>query len=307
MKPKRKTGYQAILFLTVFCALIVERPALAQGNQLRLEMFVPAYGGSCQPGSPNVLAGSMFDLSLANTADQPLEPLRVGWPQGYVLEASLDLTQNQPFIPIPGLIERFSPRPFFTFDNLLNERKLLLGDSGHVRRQGLNKRHFAMQVPADLVGHTVTIRAFYRRGDINVYSKPQSFTSAISIIAPCDRADTARIVASWLFVAWASNDSDRVIALADSMLACNLSDAVAWNYAYTTALRLTYYNKALAYLDRMFQDFGVVDVNEKAGTAGVPRLNRDSPRDSLQQQLYERQRNGLLRQIARDEQQRQQK
>jgi hypothetical protein len=96
---------------------------------------------------------------------------------------------------------------------------------------------------------------------------------------------------------------DRVIALADSMLACNLSDAIAWNYAYTTALRLAQYNKALAYLDRMFQDFGVIDVNEKAGSAEVPRLSRDSPRDPLQQQLYERQRNELLQVIAREEQQ----
>jgi hypothetical protein len=305
MKPKRETRYQTILFLIVFFALNLERPGLAQGKMsiLLLEGFVPAYGGSCQSGYPNVLAGSMFDLSLINTADEPLELLQRGWPEGYSLEAALDLPQDQPFNATPDLIEKLSPTPFLTFDNLFNERKLLLGDSSHVRKRGLNKKHFAIHVPADLVGHTVTIRALFHHGGLSLQSTPERGNLPISIIAPCDRADTARIVGSWVFVAWASNDSNRVITLADSMLACNLSDAIAWNYAHTTALRLAQFNKALAYLDRMYQDFGVTDVNEKVGSAGVPRVNHDGPRDPLQQQLYERQRNELLQVIAREEQQ----
>jgi hypothetical protein len=114
-------------------------------------------------------------------------------------------------------------------------------------------------------------------------------------------------VASRLFVAWASNDSDRVIVLADSMLACDLSDAIAWNYARTTALRLGQFEKALAYLDRMYQDFGVTSVNAEAGTSLVPRLNRNGLRSLQQQQLYESQRNELLQVIAREEQQQPQK
>jgi hypothetical protein len=293
----------AILFVLVFFSLIVNNPSIAQDHALVLTQFVPAFGGSCQAGSPNVLAGSMFTLRLRNTADKSLRRLTPGWPGGYNLEAALDLPGGQPFAPTPGLIERLRPTPFFTLDNVYEERKLLSGDSAQVSWDRLNAKRFALQIPSDLAGHTVKIRASYRRGDVSIQTRPDHLDQPISIVAPCDRADTARIVASWLFVAWASNDTDRVIALADLMLACNLSDAIAWNYAYTTALRLTHYNKALAYLDRMFQDFGVTSVDEQAGTGAVPRLNRDGTRETLQQQLYERQRNGLLRQIARDEQQ----
>jgi hypothetical protein len=249
----------------------------------------------------------MFTLHLRNTADTPLRRLSPGWPEGYALEAALDLPSGQTFAPTPGLIDRLTPTPFFTFDNLYQERKLLLGDSAHVYRSNLNVKNFAIHIPDDLAGHTVTIRALYRHGDMDLETRPPTQDQLISVIAPCDKADTARIVASRLFVAWASNDSDRVITLADSMLACDLSDAIAWNYARTTALRLGQYEKALAYLDRMYQDFGVASVEAEAGTDAVPRLNRNGPRDPQKQQVYERQRNELLQVIAREEQQQPQK
>ena len=306
MKPKSRTRYQTILFMAVLFAVSLGRPSIAQDHALVLSQFVPAFGGSCQAGSPNVLAGSIFTLHLRNTADTPLRRLSPGWPEGYTLEAALDLPSGQSFSPTPGLIDRLTPTSFFTFDNLYQERKLLLGDSVHVYKSNLNVKNFAVHIPSDLAGHTVTIRALYHHGDINLQTKPD-WDEPVSIIAPCDRADTARIVASRLFVAWASNDSDRVITLADSMLACDLSDAIAWNYARTTALRLGQYEKALAYLDRMYQDFGVTSLNEEAGTSLVPRLNRNGPRDPLQRQLYEGQRSMLLQVIAREEQQEPQK
>ena len=302
MKPKSHIRYRAMLLPLALIALIIGA-ASAQGQKLVPNLFVPAWGGSCQAGFPNVLAGSMFTLHLRNTADRSLRRLAPGWPEGYTLEAALDLPGGQPFVSTPGLIERFRPTPFLTLDDLNEERKLLSGDSAHVNWDHLNAKRFALQFPSDLAGHTVKFRASYRRGDVNIQTRPDALDQPISIIAPCDRADTARIVASWLFVAWASNDTDRVIALADSMLAHDLSDAIAWNYAYTTALRMRYHYKALSYLERMFQDFGVTDVNEKVGSDSVPRLNRDGPRDAVQQQHYERYRNGLLRQIAREEQQ----
>jgi hypothetical protein len=293
-----------ILLALVFFTPFISKHSVAQGHKLVLESVVPAYGGSCKPG---VLAGSMFTLHLRNTADRLLRKLSPGWPEGYTLEAALDLQSGQPFAPTPGLIERFQPTPFFTLNNLHQESKLLSGDSAHVQKSDLNKKNFAIRIPSDLAGHTVTIHAFYHHGDVNLETKPYPQEQPISIIAPCDRADTARIVASWVFAAWASNDTDRVIALADSMLACDLSDAIAWNYAYTTALRLELYEKALAYFERMYQDFGVTNVDDKLGSASVPKLNRDGPRDPVQQQRYERYRNGLLRQIAREEQQQPQK
>jgi hypothetical protein len=126
VKPETKIRCQTILFLIVFFALNLERPALAQSNKLVLQRFVPAYGGSCQSGYPNVLAGSMFTLHLRNTADRPLKRLSPGWPEGYTLEAALDLPSGQSFAPTPGLIDRLTLTPFYTFDNLYQERKLLL-------------------------------------------------------------------------------------------------------------------------------------------------------------------------------------
>jgi len=270
---------------------------MAQEHKLRLGTVMHQYGSSCGSG---LVAGSILILELSNTADQPLESPWAGWPEGYVLEAALDLPPGEPFVPTPGLIERLSPESFFDLVNLDNIRRLVDGDTQSVRRRGLNAKHFAMQSFADLAGHTVTIRALFRRGKL----KLQDQLRPISIVAPCDRADTARIAASRIFFAWVSQDWERVIILADSMLAGDLSDPIAWYYALPTAERLApekkeYYSRALAYLDRMYQDFGVVSIDWEFG---VPRWNRDGPRDPRKQEAYERQRDQLLRLIPKEDQ-----
>jgi hypothetical protein len=290
----------SVLFLFALFALFVGRPVLAQKHKLRLGTVMHQYGSSCGSG---LIAGSVLILEVRNTADQPLESPRAGWPEGYVLEAALDLPPGEPFVPTSGLIERLSPEPFFDLINLDRIRRLEDGDTQSVDRRALNAKHFAMQSFADLAGHTLTIRALFRRDSVEL----QDELGHISIVAPCDRADTARIAASRVFFAWVSKDWDGVIVLADSMLARDLSNPIAWEYALPTAVRMApekkeYYARAVAYLDRMYQDYGVVSID---WTFGVPRWDRGGPRDPRKQEAYERQRDALLRLIAKEDQKQQ--
>jgi hypothetical protein len=283
--------------LALLAFLIVSSAMAADSGRLILSyLFVPEYGGSCDPGAFKVLAGSSATLELGNSADRPRERLKPGWPEGYVLEAALDLVKGQPFVVTPGLMERLRAIPYFTAIQRTNEEALR--DGGPVNVWDLNKKHFALHIPSDLAGHTLTIRALYRRGSVDLHSKP---TKPIFIVAPCDQSDSARTLASKIYEAWEGEDHAGAIMLADSMLSLGWSDAAGWYDALSSATLLDQYDKAINYLDRLFQDYGVAHV--WGGTSNPLQVNRQAPRDPDEQRLYERKRNDLLRAKAEQEQQ----
>jgi hypothetical protein len=226
------------------------------------------------------------------------EPLKEGWPEGYVLEAALDLPAGQLFMGTSGLMEQLLPTPFWNSSNRAAQNALLTGE-GTVHLGDLNLKEFKLTIPEDLAGHSLTFRARYQGEGLSLVSKP---LGPVTIISPCDQSDTARVVASQIYAAVKMLRYSQAVALADSMLAHGLTDAQGWTWAETAARGAARFDKAIMYLDRLYEDFGVI-------SAVFPeepvRLNRGGPRDPAEQAAYEQKRNNLLQAKTEQEQQQQ--
>lgn len=284
---------RSLLFLRYAClpivSFMVSATAIANEPRLGISTHTLAWGGSCDPGIAKVIAGSRFFIRVDNTADQPAQALIPGWPDGYILEAALDLPDQQPFTPTPGLIDRLQPARYLSIVNQMYEKDVLERRTSSVDLLGLNSKDFVLRIPSDLSGHTLTFRARFERNGLKLTS---NLVGSISIIAPCDQNDTARIIATQIYEAWDMLDYRRAVAIADSMLETGLSDAAGWDWAESAARGCGEIDKAIAYLDRLFEDFGVVEVYDPSNP---PRLNRHGPRNSEMQSAYEYMRNSLLR------------
>ena len=276
-------------------ALSEDRPMTIGGDAM-------LWGGSCEQGFLRILAGSRYFLTVDNRLDRPLHALVPGWPEGYALEAALDLASGQPFIATPGLMERLEPTRLLSDVNQLYQRRLAEHTDAIIDSRGLNLKEFVITIPWDLAGHTLTFRALYQRDMVRLES-PSSRT--IKIIPPCDRSDSARVVASRIYEAWLSMNCMLGVTIADSMLDCDLSDPAGWEWALSCASSCGQYDKAIIYLDRLYQDYGTHGAG--LDPANPPPLNRDGTRDPQKQAYYERLRNTLLQSKAEQEQQQQQK
>jgi hypothetical protein len=222
-----------------------------------------------------------------------------GWPAGYTLEAALDLAPGQEFTPTAGLSERLRPMPFLSVINRLYNHSLQVHTFNRADLEELNLKHFALHIPVDLAGHTLTLRARYTGNGASLTS---GITGPIKLIAPCDQNDRARIESIRLFEAWLSGDNERTLEIADSMLTNGLSDAQGWVTAQSAAWSLNRPDKVLNYLERMYEDFRQLTV--ELGTATPPRFNPQMPPDPKIQQEYEHRRSNLLEAITRQQQQR---
>jgi hypothetical protein len=296
MRMRFRFPYRYALLL--LAAVGVPEALLAGTPHMSLHGLAMVWGGSCDEGVAKILAGSRYFLTVTNSSDEPRQPRTPGWPEGYVLEAALDLPYGQPFVPVAGLVERLAPRPYLSSANLGPQYSLLTGD-GDVNLLELNQKEFVLTIPSDLAGHTLTFRARYRRGAIDLQSKT---SGPITVVPACDRSDTARIVATRIFEARQAEDHMRAMEIADSMLACNLSDVVGWKYAEISAVAAHQYDKALSYLERRFQDVGMVWV--RTGSAYPTQLNRQAARDPEVLAKYQRARDDLLKAKAKYDQQR---
>jgi hypothetical protein len=279
--------------------MLVFLPGAIMAKVPRLEIIdhTLAWGGSCEPGFHKLIAGSRLFAHVYNTADQSEQMLIPGWPEGYLLEAALDLPNGKTFIATPGLIERLEPTRYLSTANRASEKDLLEHRTPYVDYRHLNTKEFVLHIPQDAVAHTLTFRARYQLADINLESAP---IGPILILAPCDRSDTARIVATRIYEARQMFDYRRAINIADSMLAVGLSDASGWELAIGAAVGCYEYEKAVAYLDRMYEDFGVL---ETPYPTHPPRLNPQGPRDPEIQAAYQEQRAMLLQEKTNNEKQ----
>jgi len=260
------------------------------------------WGGSCEPGFPKIIAGSHIFLRVSNGSDRSALPLISGWPDGYILETALDLSDDQPFIPTPGLIETMEPIRILSQLNLSADGDLRQNPATFWNFEDLNAKDFVLKIPASLAGHTVKFRAIYQKAELDLVSFA---SNAISIIAPCDRSDTARSIATQIYEAWELRNYRRAMAIADSMLAYDLSDAAGWAWAMSAANGAREYDKAISYLDRMYEDYGVTAV--LLNSSHPPRLNRLGSRTREAQEEYEMGRSRLLQMKGIDENQQQQK
>jgi hypothetical protein len=291
-----------VLTLLVSAVLAISQSAWGQESPLHIGGNTIAWGGSCQPGFPNIIAGSRYFVTIINVLDLSPPPLVPGWPQGYVMEAALDLPEGRPFVATTGLIEQLNPVRYLSDLNLTKESDILQGrHSANSSMTGLNGKEFFLDIPAGLAGHTLTLQARYSRDSVNLQSNTPR---PITIIAPCSRSDTARILATFIYAAFRVGEYARVLEIADSMLANNLSDAAAWTYANGSAKAIQRYDKALIYLDQLYNDFGRMGPGDKLNP---PQLNREGPRSRDMQESYAKTRQGLLRLQAQHEQQQQHK
>ncbi|RPH92981.1 hypothetical protein EHM69_11535 [candidate division KSB1 bacterium] len=284
-----------MLFIFLFLPAVV----LAKKPKLILVGHAMAWGASCENGYLTIPAGSRYFLRAVNTVDTVAHPLISDWPEGYVLEAALGLPTGQPFVATPGLIDRMEPKRILSQLNRSSAEGLRQNPAAFWDYEDLNAKDFMLTIPADLGGHEVKFRAIYREGGSDLFAKP---TEPISIVTPCDRWDTARVVATRIYEAWETGDYPRIIELADSMLACSLSDVVGWSFAINIARAREQYDKALSYWERSFRDFG--DVKAEFGMTISPRPDPATMRDSS---TYLRVRDNFLRSKIEHEQQQQQK
>jgi hypothetical protein len=294
----------SVLFLFAVLILIFNRTAKAEKGEISgFSCFVSVYGGSCEPGFPNVLAGSSIQCFMYSTVDQELLPLKHGWPEGYTLEASLDPhleaeleTTPSSFNITPGLIEKLMPVPYWDYDNKIYNDYLLKGELARVNKRELNRKCFMLSIPPDLAGHTIAIRCRYNKNGITAVS---NVSDRYRIIAPCSTIDSARIVGSFIHAAREMEEYERGVFLADSILSRGWTDASAWFEATVCASRSNQYAKELVYLDKLYNDFGVLEAG--FGTSKPPKLDIGGPRNGERTRRYLEHRNYLLRVIAEQE------
>jgi hypothetical protein len=251
----------------------------------------PIYGGDCYEEPANVLAGSMLLASVQNTTDESGTELVEIWPAGYTLEAALDLTKGEPFVETPGLIDRLQPARFISVTNQYEKICLDAGVEG-ISLYLLNLKHFAMQIPADLAGHTLNLRARYTGMGVSLVSNT---SHTFHIIPPCTVNDEASILSSRIYAKYFSGDDAEAILLADSMLELGWSNAVGWFDAMISARNNGNYEKQLLYLDRLYLDYGLADMIRPSN----PRLPRivDGNYDPEQQNHYNRVREVIIQAI----------
>jgi hypothetical protein len=296
MRTRQYEATNAVIILIgalcIFCASsALSEEVIFYGNYL-----FPVQGGSCEPGQDKILAGSLITVLFENRMDELAEPRKPGWPEGYSLEATLDLEYDKEFIPTPGLIERMNPQLYINGVNQANE--LMLDHlSDKVNLSSFNRKYFMVQIPRDLAGHSLSIRARYRVG-ADITSRP---TSPVEIIAPCNKIDEARIIGSRMYIMRQTEGCESTLALADSMLGAGLADAMALQIARQCASGAKKYEKSLEYLDRMYEDFGVVDV--MLFTSEPPVYCRGEQPESWAQQAYENRRTELMILISNQKQQ----
>jgi hypothetical protein len=290
-------------FVALVALLVVTMNEPAEAEDLRpymtLETKVLALGGSCEPEFLNLLAGSSFGISLRNSEDQPRTRLRNGWPEGYSLEATLDLTANQTFKPVPGLAEQLRPVTYHDRGNVEND-SALAENADWMRLQALNRKHFMLHIPRDLIGHTLAIRAHYVRNGVDLYSNA---CQTLKIIALCNVDDSARVMASLIYEAWDELNYERAIELSDSMLSIGWSDAGAWDIAMSSADRLGLYERELVYLERMFTDFRCTDV--RFGATYKPQKCGETQPTAEWRQRYEERNRWLQEKITETRQEEQ--
>lgn len=293
MQTRTRFSQRAILLILIL--LTASAMALAKNPRFGVSGHSVGWGGSCDPEHNKILAGSLVFVNVCNRADQPKEARSPGWPEGYVLEAALDLPSKTQFAATPGLIERLRPTPYLGSATRGELRRLRTGDLVNVDVGWLNVKSFTLRIPSDLVAHGVTLRARCDKGGTTRYS---DILDPFQVIATCDRSDTARIVAGEVFLAYQTEDDARVLEIADSMLACGLTDAAAWKWAMGVAHGLNQLDKEMAYLDRMYEDFGVTWF---AGFADL-QLNRNGVRNPREQELYRQVRTHIQQMINQQQQ-----
>jgi hypothetical protein len=273
---KWRIGIQSLLIFAG--VLLYVNGASAQNAGLVVTPYVQLWGGCCQPGYMNVIAGSSLMVELFTGADTSLESLQQGWPAGYALEAALDKPSGRIFVATPGLIERLTPVPF--------------------HRTGIDRKCFFLHIPEDLAGHSLTLVGTFRKGTI--YAKT-SYYEAINVVLPCDSSDFARVIGTRVFEARMLRNYNRGMMLVDSMLSLNLTDVIAFNNAVLCACGSERYARAAKYLEYLYTDYGVLDL-EWISKRPVP-LDRSGQRNQELQERYDRARNGLLKSEIQHQQQ----
>ncbi len=284
------------ILLLFVVALIL--PTSLLSAKLDTALRTATWGGSCEPGWQNIIAGCNLVLTLYNDTDKSEQPLEPGWPEGYTVEAALDFRNGEVYIPTPGLIDRLEPTHYISMVNRTYESGMLHSPEQGIDHEAVNAKSFAMHIPPELIGHTLTFRGQYNHRGHDIVS---ATTRSIEVIAPCDEFDQAKIVSSWIYVASQSLDYDRAIQLADSMLESGLTDLEGWHFAKVAAQGSGRIDKYMNYLERMWEDFGRVDTNFGTGEP-PPRFNHDA-RDPSLQRYYESTMENLRQQLAEQEQQ----
>lgn len=278
------------LFLPVIIAIL--GTASAQDDALVLEFFWPKehvfiqdkseyFTLSCEPHHTAYFAGSSYVIGILYTPREVREARSLCWPEGYLLEGALDIGDNACFVPTAGLIERLTPTVYWA---------QVPSNRPHARDDP-DDLNFALHIPEDLAGHTIDFHLCYETSDS--LSEIQSHRWKICIFSPNDEYDSARIVASQIFEAFDMSDYYRVAELADSMLARGLTDAYGWVWAMLAAEHTDRYDRALTYLERLWEDFGVSAVNLEGHDFGRPQ--RPTVPSQYRQQLFEQKRNALIK------------
>ncbi len=294
----KRTSHVIILLFFLGGTLFAISPtsAMSSGPKLVLGLNTIYVNQNSDNPRRQVFAGSSVHINVATTADMPTQPRRADWPEDYILEAALDLPEGESFVPTAGLIEQLTPTPFMTHTNIAAEQVLEEGSLQYYNPYEHNRKSWFLHIPANLAGHTVTLRAQYHHGEMIL----SDVSPTMTLLAPLNDSDSARVLGSMIDEARQKTQPDRVFALTDSLLSLGWSDPFALNGARSVAVSLQKYDKALTYLNKLYEDYGITGISSKK----IPPLNRTGARDPQIQQLYERMRTELIQLRSEQEQQR---
>jgi hypothetical protein len=210
-----------------------------------------------------------------------------------------DPNPGRPFAPDKDLLNTISRVRFVSNINRGEEHSLLSHDAPP-KLKYLNSKEFVLCAPSELAGHSIMFRARYDKDGIHAVSNS---TPVISVFSPCDKSDSASIVASRIFIAFVSDNYAQAIEIEDSLLAQDLYDASGLYYARCSAAAIFQFDKELLYLDRLYEKFGITHLPEEVNSP--PKLNPDGIRLPEQVASFNYLKDSLRRQKARYEEQHQ--
>jgi hypothetical protein len=241
----------AVWLIFAICSL-----SLMNANaQARLKVGFGGSAGSECTSDEFLLAGSQYEIviSIVNRSDTTYRGLSLSPPEGLVLMAGLRTAEADTFIGSTEFLQNLHPKFFISRTQVRLDSNFRNG----YRLDEWNRRPtylFLIVIPEDLAGQTLCIHAAF---DDSLYGHMEG-SFCRSLVAPCSDGDRNKALGSYIIFAYESLNNTRAVELTDSLLQTGWRDWTALMFAPNAARELVRYDRALEYLDILYNTYGRV-------------------------------------------------
>jgi len=222
---------------------------------------------------PELTAGSYALLIIHNKKDFLYEVSEYGWPVSYTIEAGLDFSYDEEFIPSKGLFQRM----YF---------------KGEITNRNRSHLQIAIRIPEDIIGHSLSFKVVYDTGDTLI---SQTTISPIHIIEASSKEDQAQIFSSLIYVLFETEDYEGAIEIGDLMINTDYTFARGWYFAHEAAMRMGRYDKMILFLEKLWNDYGVISANSVDPN---PEYNPQGKRDPKMEAVFKEQITNLKKALS---------